>query len=41
MMSYFVSPKYRQTWLWPAHLAIASLAAVITAGDYAVGTSAR
>jgi hypothetical protein len=41
MISYFVSPKYRQTWLWPARLAIASLAAVITAGDHAGAANGR
>ena len=41
MMSYFVSPKYRQTWLRPARLAIASLAAVITAGDHAGAANGR
>jgi hypothetical protein len=41
MMSYFVSPKYKQTWLRPAQLAIASLAAVITASDYAGAANGR
>jgi hypothetical protein len=35
MTSYFLSPKYKQAWLGPARLAVASLAAVITAGDHA------
>jgi len=34
-MSRFVNPKRRQIWLWPAHLAVATLAALIAAGDHA------
>jgi hypothetical protein len=41
MTSYFVSPKYKQAWLRPARLAIASLAAVITAGDHAGAANSR
>ncbi len=41
MMSYFVGPKYKQAWLWPARLAIASLAAMITAGDHADAAKGR
>jgi hypothetical protein len=41
MMSYFVGPKYKQAWLRPARLAIASLAAVITAGDRADAAKGR
>jgi hypothetical protein len=41
MMSYFVSPKCKQTWLRPARLAIASWAAVIAAGDHAGAASSR
>jgi L,D-transpeptidase catalytic domain len=41
MMSYFASPKYRRTWLRSARLAIASLAAVITAGDHAGAANGR
>jgi hypothetical protein len=41
MTSYFVSPKYKQAWLQPARLAIASLAAVITAGNHAGAANAR
>jgi hypothetical protein len=41
MTSYFVSPKYKQAWLQPARLAIASLAAVITAGDHAGAANGR
>ena len=41
MMSYFVGPKYKQAWLRPARLAIASLAAVITAGDHADAAKGR
>jgi L,D-transpeptidase-like protein len=41
MMSYFVSPRYKQTWLRPAQLAIASLAAVITAGAHASAANGR
>jgi hypothetical protein len=40
-MSHFVNPKHRQTWLRPARLAIASLAAVITAGDHAGAANGR
>ena len=40
-MSYFASSKYRQTWLRPARLAMASLAAVITAGDHAGAANGR
>jgi len=35
MTSRFVNPKRKQTRLRPAHLAIASLAALIAAGDHA------
>jgi hypothetical protein len=35
MTSRFVNPKRKQTWLRPAHLAVASLAALIAAGDHA------
>src|SRR5258707_6031638 len=41
MTSYFISPKDKQTWLRPARLAIASLAAVITAGDHAGAANGR
>ncbi len=41
MMSYFVSPKYKHAWLRPARLAIASLAAAITAGDHADAAKGR
>src|SRR5216683_2509465 len=41
MVSHFVSAKYQQTWLRPARLAIASLAAVITAGDHAGAANGR
>jgi hypothetical protein len=41
MMSYFASPKYGRTWLRPARLAIASLAAVITAGDHTGAANGR
>jgi len=41
MTSYFVSLKYKQTWLRPARLAIASLAAVIAAGDHAGAANGR
>jgi hypothetical protein len=41
MTSYFVSPKYEETWLRPAHLAVASLAAVISAGDHAGAAKGR
>jgi hypothetical protein len=35
MTSRFVNPKRKQTRLLPAHLAVASLAALIAAGDHA------
>src|SRR5258708_38147194 len=41
MTSYFVSLKYKQAWLRPARLAIAGLAAVITAGDHAGAATGR
>src|SRR5215470_7311116 len=41
MMSYFVSPKYEQSWLGPAGVAIASFAAVVTAGDHAGAANSR
>jgi L,D-transpeptidase-like protein len=41
MMSYFVSLQYKRTWLRPARLAIAGLAAVITAGDHAGAANGR
>jgi hypothetical protein len=41
MTSRFVNPKRKQTRLWPAHLAIAGLAALIAAGDHAVATDRR
>jgi hypothetical protein len=41
MTSYFVSLKYKQTWLRPACLAIAGFAAVITAGDHAGAANGR
>src|SRR5713226_8632502 len=41
MTSYFLSPKYKQAWLGPARLAVASLAAVITAGDHAGAANGR
>jgi hypothetical protein len=34
-MSRFLNPRRKQTRLWPAHLAVASLAALIAAGDHA------
>ena len=36
-----VNPKHKQRGLWPAHLAIADLAALIVAGDHAAARSAR
>jgi len=39
MMSCFVDPKHRQTWLRPTRLAVASLAAVIAAGGLAGAAS--
>ncbi len=39
--SQFVSPKFKQAWLWPARLAIASLAAVIVVGDHAGAANPR
>jgi hypothetical protein len=41
MRSYFASPKYKQTSLRPARLTIASLVAVITAGDHADAANGR
>src|SRR5215468_7085147 len=41
MWSYFVSPKHKQAWLRPAHLASASLAALIAASDHADAASGR
>jgi hypothetical protein len=41
MTSQFVSSKFKQAWLGPAGLAIASLAAVITAGDQAGAADGR
>src|SRR5215468_8894500 len=41
MTSYFLSPRYKQAWLGPARLAVASLAAVITAGDHAGAANSR
>src|SRR5258708_8010275 len=41
MTSYFLSPKYKQAWLGPARLAVASLAAVITAGDHSGAANSR
>jgi hypothetical protein len=41
MTCQFVSPKFRQAWLPPARLAIASLAAVITAGGQAGAANGR
>jgi hypothetical protein len=41
MTSQFVSPKFEQAWLGPARLAIASLAAVIAAGDPAGAANGR
>ena len=41
MTSYFVSPKYKQTWLRPARLAIASLAVVIIVADHAGAAKGR
>jgi hypothetical protein len=41
MMCWFVNSKHKQFWLPPAGLAIASLAAVIAAGDYAGAASGR
>ena len=40
MTSYFVSPSHKKTWV-PARLVIASLAAVIVAGDHAGAASSR
>jgi L,D-transpeptidase catalytic domain len=37
----FVSPKSKQAWLGPARLAIASLAAAVTAGDHADAANGR
>lgn len=37
----FMNPKHQQTQLWPARLAIAGLATMITAGDHAGATSSR
>jgi L,D-transpeptidase catalytic domain len=36
-----VNPKHKQRGLWPAHLAVAGLAALIVAGDHAAARSAR
>jgi hypothetical protein len=41
MTSRFVKPTHKQTWLQPARLCIASLAAVIALGDYAGAASGR
>src|SRR5260370_26226713 len=41
MTSYFLSPKYKQAWLGPARLAVARLAAGITAGDHAGAANSR
>src|SRR5712671_4240861 len=41
MTSYFVSPKYKQTWLRPVRLAIASLAVVIIVADHAGAAKGR
>jgi hypothetical protein len=41
MTSQVVSPKFKQAWLGLSRLAIASLAAVITAGDHAVAANGR
>jgi L,D-transpeptidase-like protein len=41
MTSCFVSPKHEPTWLQPARLALAGLAAVITAGDHAGAANGR
>src|SRR5215831_10537606 len=41
MTSCFVNSKHKQSWLRPARLAIASLAAVITAGDHAGAANNR
>ncbi len=41
MTSRFVNPKRKQTRLWPAHLAIAGVAALIAAGDHAVAIDHR
>src|SRR5215468_3083310 len=41
MTSYFLSPRYKQAWLGPAGLAVASLVAVITAGDHAGAANSR
>ncbi len=41
MTSYFVSLKYKQTWLRPARLAIASLAVVIIVADHAGAAKGR
>jgi hypothetical protein len=41
MTSRFVNPKRKQTRLLPAHLAVASLAALIAAGDHAGARNER
>src|SRR5229473_2110795 len=41
MTSRCVNPKHKQRGLWPAHLVIAGLAALIVAGDHAAARSAR
>jgi hypothetical protein len=41
MTSQFVSPKFKQAWLWPARLAITSLAVVIVVGDHAGAANRR
>jgi len=41
MISCFVSPKHTPNWLQPARLAVASLAAVITASDHASAANGR
>jgi hypothetical protein len=41
MTSGYVNPKRKQTWLRPARLAVAGLAALIAAGDHAGAGSAR
>src|SRR6202166_4991160 len=41
MTSCFVSPSHKQTWVPPARLVIASLAAVIAAGHHASAASGR
>src|SRR5258707_3430456 len=41
MTSYFVSLKYKQTWLRPARLAIAGWAGGITGGDHGGGANGR